>query len=134
MLEGPHNTGKTSTIKMVVEQLTTVLGAHIIVAIAPVVSGGIDIHGVVEYEGKKIYINSEGDIVTDVAWMMGYAEGMDCDVCILANSNKTMIRKFADKRYTEYHIVRKTVVPKPAPEAAMAAANAKDRDTIIALI
>jgi len=130
MLKGASHKGKTMTLRMVFEKLKS-LDAELDpnfknVPIPPKGDFGYKLN----YNGKNIYINTGGDTAQHIFWVMGHAEGLGCNVCIVANSNKNSPIIFAEERHglSNRIIVKKTIAKSKADEND---ANEKDRDEII---
>lgn len=88
LLSGPSNSGKTTTLTLVYDELIR-LGATVIRPKSPLGGDPADFECVVSYAGKVVAIFTMGDFAIEVVHAMSYYEGMGCDALIVANSNKS---------------------------------------------
>lgn len=87
MLSGQSNSGKTTTLNLVYDQLLTV-GATIVNPKSQLGGDPDDFECVLSYKAKKVAIFTMGDYSIEVIHAMSYYEGMGCDTLVIANSQK----------------------------------------------
>ena len=85
MLLGPSHSGKTTTIKVVYEELKKNYGATD--AEPPKIVGENDIEAVLKCKGQTVGIASMGDCSSYVIHYMSFYEGKGCDVLVCACRN-----------------------------------------------
>lgn len=122
MLSGDRNSGKTTTLNMVYDELLR-LGATVIMSKSQLGGDPKDFECVLNYRHKNVAIFTMGDYYIETIHAMSYYEGMSCDVLIVANSNKS----WATNRLKRYPVN----VPLSRTMPRTTANEIKDRDEII---
>lgn len=91
MLMGTPESGKTTTLNMVYDELAK-SGATVISNKSQLGKDPQDFKCILQYQGKRVGIFTMGDYYEEIIYALGYFEGMGCDVLIIANSNKSKPR------------------------------------------
>lgn len=87
MLIGGSGSGKTTTLKMVYDELVNSGKATELVP-KEKIEGTEDIRCILQYGDKKVGMFTEGDYAEDIIYAIGYYEGAGCDVLLVANRYK----------------------------------------------
>lgn len=87
ILDGPANSGKTTTLKEVYAQIKR-QGVKDIVAPKPCPASKSDDEYYVPFKGKNVAIVTVGDYALETIFYFGYYYGIGADVLVIANSQK----------------------------------------------
>lgn len=87
MLKGPDNSGKTTTLNLIHDELVKKMNATIVFKVELGWKGD-DIASTLDYNNRKVAIFSMGDYVEDIKRAIDYFEHKSADVLIIANRNK----------------------------------------------
>ena len=94
-LNGPSNSGKTTTLKQLYEQLKSD-GAQDLLPVRSCPKSGNDNEYYVSFNGKKVGIVTMGDFALETILYIGIFLERGADVLVIANSNKGFPQTIVD--------------------------------------
>lgn len=100
MLKGPDNSGKTTTLNLVYNELVNNRKAKVC-SYVKVGWKGDDFACTLDYKNSKVAIYSMGDYSIDIKRAIEYYTHKSADVLIIANRNKSKFYNLANHLFTK---------------------------------